>query len=306
MKNIVILHRFVKTHLMIKSMTGFGKAECDLPNKKVSIEIKSLNSKQLDIHSKIPGLYKEKDLEIRNLLSKRLERGKLEVYISYEVHGTETTGEINKEVFKHYFKQFQELKGDLQFSDQEAIVSTIMRMPDVLKIEKPELSKDEWVGISQGIVRAIEALDGFRIDEGKSLENDLSLRCNNISKLLIDVDQFLGNRIDRVKKRLMANLDELQMNGSVDENRFEQELIYYLEKLDITEEKVRLKNHCEYFLKTMEETGAHGKKLGFIAQEMGREINTLGSKANDADIQKIVIVMKDELEKIKEQVLNVL
>ncbi len=287
-------------------MTGFGKAECDLQNKKVSIEIKSLNSKQLDVHSKIPGLYKEKDLEIRNMISKNLERGKVEVYISYEILGSETTGAINKDVFKHYYKQLQEVTQELNIAEADSIIPTIMRLPDTMQIERPALSDDEWINIKDAIQTAIKTLNEFRTQEGKSLETDIRLRCSNISSLLKEVKQFEESRIQYVKKKIKDSLQELTDVNSIDQNRFEQELIYYIEKLDITEEKVRLTNHCDYFLSTIETDCPNGKKLGFIVQEMGREINTLGSKANDSNIQKIVVQMKDELEKIKEQVLNIL
>lgn len=287
-------------------MTGFGKASCELENKKITIEVKSLNSKQLDINSRIPGFYKEKDIEVRNLISQTLVRGKVEFSMYAEVNGTDHSSVINKEIVKGYFKQFSEITKELGLDQNTELLPTIMRLPDTLKTEREELDEDEWKVLLISIKQALNDLNTFRKQEGEALEGDILKRINNISELLIQVEPLEPQRIERVKTRLQNNLNELLEKDDVDKNRFEQELIFYLEKLDITEEKVRLRNHCEYFLKTAAFDEPVGKKLGFISQEIGREINTLGSKANDSDMQKLVIRMKDELEKIKEQLLNVL
>ncbi len=290
---------------MLKSMTGFGKAECEINNKKVSIEIKSLNSKNIDIYTKIRGIYREKELYIRNLLSKQLERGKIEFSLYYEIINEEKTNIINQEVVKNYIKQLQSVNTDLELNSNEQLLQSAMRLPDVLTPSKEELDNEEWEVVNSQINTAIENIISFRKQEGESLQKDISLRINNIESKLKEVEQFESQRIETVKQRIKDNLEELKIKN-IDNDRFEQELIYYLEKFDITEEKVRLKNHCKYFIEMLSEEGAIGKKLGFISQEIGREINTLGSKANNTDIQKIVVNMKDELEKIKEQVLNIL
>jgi uncharacterized protein (TIGR00255 family) len=288
-------------------MTGFGKATLELENKKVSIEIKSLNSKQLDINTRIPNLYKEKDLILRNEIKNKLERGKVELSMYIESVGTDKETKINKPIVEAYYAQLKELSSDLGIPmDQEPILQTIVKLPDALKIEHQELDEEEWNKIFAGFKVAVKDLCDFRNQEGEALQEDIFTRIHNIEELLTQVPQFEQNRIETVKTRINDNLNDFVEKQNVDKNRFEQEIIYYLEKLDITEEKVRLANHCKYFLETANNGNAIGKKLGFIAQEIGREINTLGSKANDSDIQKIVIQMKDELEKIKEQLLNVL
>lgn len=292
---------------MLKSMTGFGKATIELENKKVSIEIKSLNSKQLDINTRIPNLYKEKDLVLRNEIKNQMERGKVELSIYIESIGVEKETKINKPIVASYFKQLSEISNDLGISiDHEPMLQTIIKMPDALKVEHQELDEEEWNNIFKGFKAAIADLLDFRNQEGKALEKDIFKRIHNIEALQSEVPQYEANRIETVKTRINDNLKEFVEKQNVDKNRFEQEIIYYLEKLDITEEKVRLENHCKYFLETADTKEAVGKKLGFIAQEIGREINTMGSKANDTNIQKLVIQMKDELEKIKEQLLNVL
>jgi len=290
---------------MLKSMTGFGKAECEINNKKVSIEIKSLNSKNIDIYTKIRGIYREKELSVRNLLSKQLERGKIEFSLYYEIINEEKTNIINQEVVKNYIQQLQTITNDLGFNSNEQLLQSAMRLPDVLTPSKEELDNEEWEVVNSKINTALENIISFRKQEGESLQKDISLRINNIESKLKEVEQFESQRIETVKQRIKDNLEELKIKN-IDNDRFEQELIYYLEKFDITEEKVRLKNHCKYFIEMLSEEGAIGKKLGFISQEIGREINTMGSKANNTDIQKIVVNMKDELEKIKEQVLNIL
>ena len=291
---------------MLKSMTGFGKAICELNDKIVTIEIKSLNSKQLDIYSRVPAAYREKDLEIRSLLSKKLKRGKIEFNLNIEITDTKNTASINAPIVKAYYKQFKQIGTDLNIDPNDSIFSVIMRLPDSLKVNKEELDDTEWTAIRASIDEAISSLDEFRLQEGSALKKDLKLRVDNIESNLILIEPFEAERIKAVREKIETNLKEYSELDKIDSNRFEQELIYYLEKLDITEEKVRLRNHCSYFSEVIDSTEAVGKKLGFIGQEMGREINTIGSKANHHDIQKLVVGMKDELEKIKEQVLNVL
>lgn len=292
---------------MLISMTGFGKAILELENKKVSIEIKSLNSKQLDINTRIPNLYKEKDLILRNEIKHKLERGKVELSIYIESVGVDKETKINKPIVEGYYHQLEELSKELGIPmEKEPILQTIVKLPDALKVEHQELNEEEWAKIAASFSAAVNDLLSFRKQEGEALQVDIFGRIKNIETLLTEVPQFEENRINTIKNRINDNLNEFIEKQNVDKNRFEQEVIYYLEKLDITEEKVRLENHCKYFIETAKVGNSIGKKLGFIAQEIGREINTLGSKANDSDIQKIVIQMKDELEKIKEQLLNVL
>ena len=291
---------------MLKSMTGYGKSVCELENKKVTIEIKSLNSKQLDVSVRMPGHYKEKEIILRNEISKQLARGKVDASVFVESINTTNTPIINQDVVKEYYEQLLNISSDLNLSDENDILPVIMGLPDTLKVEKQTLDQEEWNTVFEEIKNAIIECDEFRIQEGDALEKDIIKRIYNINNLLSEVDVFEQQRIDRIKKRIYNNLSEFVETEKIDNNRFEQEVIYYLEKIDITEEKVRLKNHCNYFLETANSEEPIGKKLGFITQEIGREINTLGSKANNADIQKLVIQMKDELEKIKEQVLNVL
>ncbi|MBI9066072.1 MAG: YicC family protein [Salinivirgaceae bacterium] len=291
---------------MLISMTGFGKATCELENKKLTIEIKSLNSKQLDINSRIPGFYREKEIAVRNLISKKLVRGKVDFSMYAEVSGTENNSIVNTEIVKAYYNQLTKISSDLGINNPADMLSIIMRLPDTLKTEREELDEDEWKVVMQSIESALNDLISYRSDEGIALEKDITERVKSIQDLLQQVEPLEIQRIEKVKERLRANLKELSEKDDIDQNRFEQELIFYLEKLDITEEKVRLANHCEYFLTTMAMDEPVGKKLGFISQEIGREINTLGSKANDSDLQKVVVIMKDELEKIKEQMLNIL
>lgn len=288
-------------------MTGFGKAVTEFDNKKITVEIKSLNSKQADINTKIPSLYKEKEIELRNSLSKTLGRGKIELSLWIDQNQAEKNMNLNQAIIKDYYQQLSKVAKSLNRNvDDEQILDIIMRLPDVLKAETKELDENEWTIIKQTINDAVTEIEKFRSQEGHVLEIDFSLRIKTIERLLTQIEPFEKSRINKVKDRIKQNFLENLKEVDADNNRFEQELIYYLEKLDITEEKVRLKNHCSYFIETMNETASQGKKLGFIAQEIGREINTIGSKANNSDIQKIVVQMKDELEKIKEQVLNVL
>jgi uncharacterized protein (TIGR00255 family) len=295
-----------KEQEMIKSMTGYGKAIAETPQKKITIEIKSLNSKQLDINTKLPWLYKEKDLEIRTLLSQKLERGKIDFTIYFDNLDAELIPVINEHIVRNYYNQLKDISEDLNIRLDENILSTILRLPETLKTEKPELSPDEWNVVREQIVEAVNMLDLYRIEEGNALDKDLRNSLGRILSYLENIESFEGGRIEKVREKLTSILEENIKSENIDKNRFEQELIFYLEKYDINEEKVRLKKHCEYFIETAGSVASAGKQLGFIAQEIGREINTIGSKANDASIQKLVVMMKDDLEKIKEQTLNVL
>jgi uncharacterized protein (TIGR00255 family) len=291
---------------MIFSMTGYGKATCELPQKKINIEIRSLNSKQLDINTRIPGLYREKEIEIRNMISNRLFRGKVDVSFYVEAEVPDKVTKINTAIIESYYNQLKPVAEKLDIHDSTDFLKIIMPLPDTTKTEQTELDENEWRELSKSIEKALDDIVEFRKQEGNSLSEEITQRIKNISSLLGEVEPLEKNRIEKVKERLNEGLQMLADKNNIDENRFEQELIYYLEKLDITEEKVRLANHLDYFLETMDTDKPVGKKLGFITQEIGREINTLGSKANDAALQRIVIRMKDELEKIKEQILNVL
>ncbi|WP_395042947.1 YicC/YloC family endoribonuclease [Flavobacterium sp.] len=286
---------------MIQSMTGFGKASLQLPTKKITVEIKSLNSKGLDLNTRMPSVFREMELGLRNQISQRLERGKIDFSLYAEVTGEETSSKINVPIVNAYINQ---MKAVLPNADETELMKMAVRMPDVLKTERDEIDENEWKQIQTVIDEALNNIQNFRKDEGLSLEKEFVLRTGNINSLMNEAVSFDTERIETVKTRLRTALDELKVN--VDENRFEQELIFYLEKYDITEEKVRLENHLNYFVETLSGTEANGRKLGFISQEIGREINTMGSKSNHSGMQKIVVMMKDELEKIKEQVLNVL
>ncbi|MDX9946901.1 MAG: DUF1732 domain-containing protein [Bacteroidales bacterium] len=291
---------------MIKSMTGYGKSIAETPQKKITIEIRSLNSKQLDLNTKVPWLYKEKELEIRNIISQLLERGKIDFSIYFDILEDEGIPVINKTIVKSYFRQLRELASEIEINIDDQIMPIIMRLPDSLKTEKLEVPEDEWKTVKERIMESVNVLDLYRAEEGKSIEADLRKRVSGILESLAEVEKFEPGRIDKVRERLWAILSENNGTENIDKNRFEQELIFYLEKFDINEEKVRLKKHCEYFLETIDTPSPNGKVLSFITQEIGREINTLGSKANDASIQKLVVRMKDELEKIKEQTNNIL
>lgn len=286
-------------------MTGFGKSVVHFQDKKISTEIRSLNSKQVDISSKLPPSYREKDLDIRNLVAKSLKRGKIDIAIYVESSGADSSYVLNEALFKAYHEKLKALHDEIGGNEPDYF-SIISRFPDVLKSEKEQLDEAEWNAISQSVNEALEALNGFRQHEGEKINEDLKARVKNIEALLARVPEFEEERIERIKTRIDQNLQNLGGNAEVDADRFEQELIYYLEKLDISEEKQRLKTHCEHFSTIMGEATSQGKKLGFISQEIGREINTLGSKSNHAGMQQLVVEMKDELEKIKEQVLNVL
>jgi uncharacterized protein (TIGR00255 family) len=292
--------------MQMKSMTGFGKAIGEIPGKKVTVEVRSLNSKQLDLNLRLPYLYKEKELELRADISKQIERGKVDLTIFTESTQETLPVAINKALAKTYYKELKSLSEELNESNHN-LLSLIVKMPDVLKAEREvvELDEAEWKQIKTTVDKAIEAFQKFRSDEGKMLSNEFITRTGIIDKLLTEVLSLDAARVENIKTRIKNNLTEAIEKEKIDQNRFEQELIYYIEKLDITEEKLRLKTHIDYFITTMKEP-ASGRKLGFITQEIGREINTIGSKANDAGVQKLVVQMKDELEKIKEQLLNVL
>ena len=287
-------------------MTGFGKTEFEVGTKKITLEIKSLNSKQLDINTRVPSMYREKDLEIRRLISEMLIRGKVDFAIYLDNLGTESTSRVNAAIIKDYFKQLKAIHKELGLEISENIMQSIMRLPETVKMVYDELDETEWLVVRENLMKTLENLNTFRDQEGLALKTDIDANIANILDLLNQVEPFETQRMENVKTKIKESLDALQLNGSLDKNRFEQELIYYMEKLDINEEKVRLANHCSYFTETMNEVEPSGRKLGFIAQEIGREINTLGSKANESNLQRIVVQMKDNLEKIKEQVLNVL
>ena len=286
-------------------MTGFGKVKAELTSKKVTIEIKALNSKQLDLSTRVPSLYKEKEMEIRSLLLQTLERGKVDFSIYLEYIGKDSPSQINVAAIENYYRQIKSVAEKLDIAVPTDWFQTLLRMPDAIKTETEEPDESEWTVVWDAVNKAIRALQDFRIQEGAMLQKLFTQKVNNIAALLTEVEKYEGERIDKIKTRILDNLQKVA-DQDYDKNRFEQEMIYYIEKLDINEEKNRLDNHLKYFLTTMENGHGQGKKLGFIAQEMGREINTLGSKSNHAEMQKIVVQMKDELEQIKEQVLNVL
>src|SRR5665647_77787 len=291
---------------MIQSMTGFGKATCEYGNKKIVVEIKSLNSKQLDVSTRISGLYREKDIEIRNELSQKLERGKVDFSLYIDNSGKESVSQINQSVVEAYYQQIKALSDKIGIDVPSNWFEVLLRLPDTMKTETVELDENEWLEIRKTIAVAIEQFNAFRVQEGKSLEAVFVNKIAHISQLLDEVAPFEAERVEKIKARLEENLQALSDKIDYDKNRLEQELIFYIEKLDVNEEKVRLRNHLEYFIETMQHEKSPGKKLGFIAQEIGREVNTLGSKSNNSEMQKIVVLMKDDLEQIKEQVLNVL
>jgi uncharacterized protein (TIGR00255 family) len=291
---------------MVQSMTGFGKATCEYGNKKIVVEIKSLNSKQLDISTRITGLYREKDIEIRNELSQKLERGKIDLSLYIDNSGKESVTQINQSVIEAYYDQIKNLSVNLGIDVPANWFDVLLRLPDAMKTETVEMDENEWIEIKKAIGIAIDQLIEFRIQEGKSLESVFNNKIAHIGDLLLETAPFEAERIEKIKTRLEENLQALSDKIDYDKNRLEQELIFYIEKLDVNEEKVRLRNHLDYFIETMQHEKSPGKKLGFIAQEIGREVNTLGSKANNSEMQKIVVLMKDDLEQIKEQVLNVL
>lgn len=292
---------------MIKSMTGYGKAECQIEKSKYCVEVRSVNGKGVDVSLKTSLIPREKEVEIRKLIAQKLTRGNIDLFISKESISIDGDKQINKDVLKGYLAQIQELRSECsEFNkiDDTSLMATLLRMPDVIESKKDELSEDEWNTLLKAINDAIDNINSFRGKEGESLYADLTEKVSNIEKYLQEVAQYEEERISQIRDRINNKLSEIKADS--DGNRLEQEIIYYIEKLDINEEKVRLKQHCNYFRETLENEENPGKKLGFIAQEMGREINTMGSKANHHEIQKLVVKMKDELEKIKEQSLNIL
>lgn len=287
-------------------MTGFGKQVLDLGNAKITIEIRTLNSKQLDVNCRISNSYKTYELDIRNLIAEKLQRGKVDCSITVEKNSAEAASVINTELANHYLSQIQELSKATNLGTDSELLSIILKMPDIFITPEHVIDEEELKVLKDGVLKALNSVNEYRTNEGASLAKDIKSRITIILDLIKQVDQFEAERTNRIKERLKNNLLQSFENGQIDQNRFEQEIIFYIEKLDITEEKIRLKKNCDYFLDTLKLPDSSGKKLGFISQEIGREINTLGSKANDADLQKLVIIMKDELEKIKEQLFNIL
>jgi uncharacterized protein (TIGR00255 family) len=285
---------------MIQSMTGFGKQVLQLPGKKITVELKSLNSRNLDLNARVPQAYREKELDFRNTIARALERGKIDFSLYVETNGEAASASINEGVVRDYMDQLGRIAG----GEQLQLLEMALRLPDTLRTEKEEIDPEEFEAIQQALKAALEGLQAFRSEEGKALEADFTARVQSIQSLLGEVESLDGERLAAVRQRLEKAVAEIK--ETADANRFEQELIYYLEKYDITEEKVRLSKHLTYFLSTLQAPESNGKKLGFICQEIGREINTIGSKANHAPMQRVVVQMKDELEKIKEQMLNVL
>jgi len=290
---------------MIKSMTGFGKVTTELPSKKVTIEIKTLNSKQLDLSVRIPSVYKNKEMEIRSLLLQSLERGKVELGIYTEYIGRDVPTQINGVAIENYYRQICDIADKLSISVPSDWFQTLLRMPDAVRNEVVEIDEEEWSVVLKAIHDTLRQLNDFRIQEGEMLRKLLHEKINNIAALLVETSSYEGERIEKIKARITDNLEKIA-GTDYDKNRFEQEMIYYIEKLDINEEKSRLDNHLKYFIRTMDDGSGQGRKLGFIAQEIGREVNTLGSKSNHVEMQQIVVRMKDELEQIKEQTLNIL
>lgn len=289
-------------------MTGWGKSICELQGKKLTIEIKSLNSKQLDLSVRMPSILRDRELELRNIISEKLLRGKVDLTISVEQTSKLGSATLNTEILKQYYDQLKNIAIELSIPIGEALMPALLRLPDVLTSGTEENVETDWPKVLNSLGEALEAVIKYRLEEGRVLEQDFSKRIEFIENLIPQVEVFESRRIQKIKDKILSSLDNLNLNGSikVDKDRFEQELIYYLEKVDITEEKVRLRNNCHHFYEVSSELGVVGKKLGFIVQEIGREINTLGSKANDSDMQKIVVQMKDELEKVKEQLMNIL
>ncbi len=290
---------------MLHSMTGFGKATTNYQNKKITVEIKSLNSKNLDLFIRVPHQYKSKEIELRKLIGAGLDRGKVECIINIESTGDIATTKLNTEVMKSYLNQLKSFTNELNLGEGD-ILQTLMRMPDVYSTNVEEIDENEWETLLELTKEAIQHLNEFRGREGAQLKEEFELRINNIEKAFHKVPDYEDLRIEGIKERIENNLEEFIGVSKIDKNRFEQELIYYIEKIDIAEEKSRLSNHLNYFREILNQAKSQGKKLGFITQEIGREINTLGSKSYHAEMQKLVVQMKDELEKIKEQILNTL
>ena len=292
---------------MMYSMTGFGKATTEFLDKKVSVELRSLNSKQLDLNTRIPLIYREKESELRNYISQKLERGKIDVYVSVENVGASKKYVIDRSLALAYYENLKNLSKEIGAKSEPEYLSIIARLPDVVKNDIEQFNETEWVQVQEAVDVAIKALLQFREKEGAGLENEFKNRTKLIEQLLEKVQELEPKRKEQVKQKLQINIEEAIGKDKIDQNRLEQEIIFYIERLDITEEIVRLKSHIQYFIQNLAslET-SKGKKIGFILQEMGREINTIGSKANNAEMQRIVIEMKDELEKLKEQSMNIL
>ncbi len=290
---------------MIKSMTGYGKVEVEIKNSSYNIEIRTLNSKQMDINMRVPQAFKQKEIELRNLLGKQLQRGKIDFMISGTNHKQNSNIKINQVLVKNYYNELTAIAAELG-EQTENILSIITRLPDVFIPLDEEMDASDWQEMLKAVHNAIDKVNRFRIEEGSILEEDFRIRVDKILKYLEQVPSHETARIERIRQRIQKSLEENFSNVQYDKNRLEQEIIFYIEKLDITEEKIRLKKHCDYFLEVLNSEDTVGKKLAFVTQEIGREINTLGSKANDASLQKLVVHMKDELEKIKEQMLNIL
>ena len=291
---------------MIQSMTGYGKANITFGTKVIGVEIRSVNGKLLDLSLRLPALYREKEPEIRNMVALAAERGKMELIITIELTSDNEDVVFNQPLAERYYFNLKQLSEDVGEEDHGSLVPVIARLPDVFKATTSELAPDEWQAVSEGLAAALEKMNACRRNEGEILCQDMTLRVNNILGYLKEIEPFEKERTDNLRAKLRSAFVELEHQANFNENRFEQELIYYIEKMDITEEKVRLKKHCDYFFQTIADPASPGRKLGFIAQEMGREINTLGSKSYHFEMQRLVVLMKDELEKIKEQLLNIL
>ncbi len=291
---------------MLQSMTGYGKAEGSYQNKNISIEIRALNSKQSDINIKLPANLKEKEIELRKMLQGQLQRGKINCLITYEYTGKEQAAQLNYAVIKSYIKQIKRISEDMKLPFDSYLLHSALQMPEALEKQEETLDPEQWEMVRQTMEKAIGEVIAFRKQEGQAIEKDFRERMAALQKSLRQTDTYDQARSERIRERLQEKFREYQSEVNIDQNRFEQELVYYMEKLDITEEKVRLENHFNYFLDLMNQEGAVGKKLNFLAQEIGREVNTIGSKSNDSDMQRLVVQMKDELEKIREQVMNVL
>ncbi len=306
LKDIVLLHHQKTTETMVQSMTGYGKSQGEYQGKTITVEIRTLNSKQTDINLRTPSLYREKELEVRNTISEQLVRGKIDCSLYYETEEDDRLPVINAAVVRNYFSQLKKIAGEFYIEQDEQLLPIVMRLPEVLKSERQDLDEAEWEQVSLTLRSALEEVRTYRKQEGESIDRDLRARIDEINRLLAEVEVLEPERREKLRSRIRNNSEEFLNELKIDENRFEQEILYYLEKMDFSEEKNRLKHHCQFFIDTMDTEETAGKKLVFISQEIGREINTLGSKANDAAIQKKVVLMKDELEKIKEQLANIL
>lgn len=287
-------------------MTGYGKYVESMDNASVSIEIRTLNSKQLDVNLRVPHFFKDKEIELRKTIANILVRGKIDVSLTFDQNDVDTAPVIDTKKAQHYYSELKNLADSMNQKDNYDFLDVIVKMPDVFVQKEQEVNDDMYALVLNSLQKALVAVDDFRIAEGSDLEIDFRLRNNNILNLLDEVDNYDKQRVTKIRERILGNITKFINDPGTDKNRLEQEIIYYIEKLDITEEKVRLRNNCSYFLENLDNKESSGKKLGFITQEIGREINTLGSKANDSDLQRIVVLMKDELEKIKEQLFNIL